>query len=124
VFREGSVIGYGGRVVEVRQSHIPKAIWSSHENQLNKFEVLIGDRRAIRWVRFRGQLNLRQLGATPVEGGREADGTLLYTCRVRYRDGTHPAKIGEHLPAAHLAFSGTEVLIDVRIRCSEQRERL
>jgi hypothetical protein len=83
--------------------------------QLNRFEVLLGDTRAIRWVSFEGQLDLQQLGARPVEGGREANGAPLYIGRVRYHNGTHVAKIGEHLPAAHLAFGGTEVLIEVRI---------
>ncbi|KAI0305667.1 hypothetical protein B0F90DRAFT_1924052 [Multifurca ochricompacta] len=95
VFKQGSVIGYAGRVVE-----------------LDKFEVLVGDDRAIQWVRFSYQLNLQQLGARPVEGGKEASGAILYIARVGYNGGVHTAKIGEHLPAAHLAFNGTEVLID------------
>lgn len=48
-----------------------------------------------------------------MDGGREANGALLYVARVRYSDGVHTAKIGEHLPGAHLAFSGTEVIINV-----------
>ncbi|KAI0277393.1 carbohydrate-binding module family 12 protein [Russula aff. rugulosa BPL654] len=96
VFKEGAVIGYGGRVVE-----------------LNKFEVLIGDPRAVRWVRYSYQLNIQELGATPVEGGREANSNQkLYVARVRYNDGVHTAKCGEHLLGANLAFSGTEVVID------------
>jgi Protein of unknown function (DUF3421) len=51
-----------------------------------------------------------------VEGGKEANGAPLYIARVQYSGGVHTAKIGEHLPAAHLAFSGTEVLVDVSIR--------
>ncbi|KAI0298523.1 hypothetical protein BC826DRAFT_906993 [Russula brevipes] len=96
-FREGSVIGYGGRTIE-----------------LNKFEILVGDPRAIRWIPYRCQLNLKQLGATPVEGGREANGAPLYIARVRYNNGVHTAKIGEHLPTANLAFNHEEVQIDVR----------
>ncbi|KAH9978677.1 hypothetical protein BGW80DRAFT_1442655 [Lactifluus volemus] len=94
IFKEGAVIGYGGRVVE-----------------FNKFEVLLGDTRAIRWLPFRDQLNVQRLGARPVEGGREANGAPLYIARVSYHNGTHVAKIGEHLPAAHLAFGGEEVRI-------------
>ncbi|KAI0254141.1 hypothetical protein BJV78DRAFT_1351387 [Lactifluus subvellereus] len=107
VFREGSVIGYAGRAVEY-----------------NRFEVLTGDRRAIRWVPHSGRLNLQQLDARAVEGGREANGAALYIGRVEHQGGVHPAKIGEYLPAAHLTFNGTEVLIDVRIRYCEQREQL
>jgi len=94
-FREGAAIGYAGKVVELR-----------------KFEVLVGDDRAIRWVSFSYQLNLEELQAKPVEGGKESNGAPLYVARVQYNGGVHTAKIGEHLPAAHLAFSGTEVLVD------------
>jgi hypothetical protein len=48
-----------------------------------------------------------------VEGGREANGAAIYVARVQYNGGTHTAKCGEHLPAAHLAFSGSEVLVEV-----------
>lgn len=51
-----------------------------------------------------------------MEGGKEANGAAIYIARVKYNGGVHTAKIGEHLPAAHLAFSGEEVLIDVSIR--------
>ena len=63
-----------------------------------------------------------------MDGGREANGNLLYVARVSYNDGVHTAKIGEHLPGAHLAFSGTEVIVNVckpirrRVWCSVQRE--
>ena len=75
----------------------------------------MADPRGIRWVPYSNQLNLDELGAKPVEGGKEANGAVLYVARVRYNDGVHPAKIGEHLPAAHLAYNGTEVLVEVRI---------
>jgi len=93
-FKAGAAIGYAGSVVE-----------------LNKFEVLIGDTRGIQWVRFSSQLSIQRLGATPVEGGREADGKPLYVARVEYEHGWHTAKVGEHLPAAQLAFGGREVTI-------------
>jgi len=93
-FKAGAAIGYAGSVVE-----------------LNKFEVLIGDSRGIQWVRFSSQLSIQRLGATPVEGGREADGKPLYVARVEYEHGWHTAKVGEHLPAAQLAFGGREVTI-------------
>ncbi|KAH8994056.1 hypothetical protein EDB92DRAFT_1852498 [Lactarius akahatsu] len=84
-FRQGSAIGYAGKVIE-----------------LPTFEVLVADPKGVRWV----------------EGGKEANGTLLYVARVRYNEGLHPAKIGEHLPAAHLAFNGTEVLVeDYEVLC-------
>jgi hypothetical protein len=95
VFPAGSVIGYGGRTVE-----------------LNKFEVLIGDPRGIKWVPCRSRLNIRGLGdVTLVDGGREANGSPLFIARAEYEGGWHTCKAAEHLPAAQLAFSGKEVTI-------------
>jgi hypothetical protein len=48
-----------------------------------------------------------------VEGGTDANNASLYVARVKYNDGVHAAKIGEHLPGAHLAYGGTEVVVDV-----------
>ena len=87
------------------------------ENQFNKFEVLIGDPRAIRWVACRKKLNVQELNATPVEGGTIAkDGTPLYLTRVRYGGGVHAAKVAEQFMGSILAFGGKEVLIDVSYR--------
>jgi hypothetical protein len=94
-FKQGAVIGYAGQVIE-----------------FSTFEVLMADPQGVKWVAFRQQLKVEELGAKPVEGGKEASGALLYIARVRYSDGIHPAKCGEHLPGAHLAFSGTEIVID------------
>jgi len=60
----GAAIGYGNEAIHVKT-----------------FEVLIGDRRAVRWVQAHGRLNPNNLGARPVEGGREADGTPLFVAR-------------------------------------------
>ncbi len=62
------------------------------------------------------RLNAQALYAVPVEGGRQANGALLYITRVKYDGGVHTAKAGEHLPGAQLAFNGTEVLIEVSNR--------
>jgi len=95
VFQQGAVITYAGVAVEN-----------------STFEVLLADRRAVRWVPYSYQLNLRQLGARPVEGGREANGAPLYIARVKYEGGVHAAKVGEHLPAAHVGFRGKEIQVD------------
>jgi len=101
VFKEGSAVGYAGQVVE-----------------LSTFEVLVADSQGVCWVSCSRQLDVQGLGAQPVEGGKEANGSLLYVARVRYEGGLHPAKCGEHLPAAHLAFHGTEVLVeDYEVLC-------
>ena len=70
----------------------------------------------MKWVCYSSQLNIQQPGAKPVDGGREANGVPLYIARVRYDGGVHAAKIGEHLPGAHLAISGEEVIINVSDR--------
>jgi len=91
------------------------------KNQFSKFEVLLADPKGVQWVRYSYQLKVGELGATPVEGGKEASGELLYIARVKYNDGYHPAKIGEHLPGAHLAYNNTEVTVDVRISYTYER---
>jgi hypothetical protein len=100
-FKQGSAIGYAGKVIE-----------------LPTFEILVADPQGVRWVPYSSQLNVEELRAKPVEGGKEANGSLLYVARVNYNGGVHPAKCGEHLPAAHLAFGGTEVLVeDYEVLC-------
>jgi hypothetical protein len=95
LFKEGSAIAYFTTAVE-----------------FSKFEVLIGDPRAIRWVSYNGKLNVQELYATPVEGGMEPDGTPLYITRVRYDGGVHTAMAGEHFIGSPLAFDGKEILIN------------
>ena len=120
MFEAGSVIAYGGRVTEVRKQNFTLWISSSArillKFQLNKFEVLIGDPHGVKWVFYSFRLNVQELGATPVEGGKDGYGRLLYAARVKHNGGMHTAIVGEHLHAAHLAFNGTEVFIDVRTR--------
>ena len=65
--------------------------------QLDTYEVLVGDRRAVHWVEVNGRLDLNALGARPVEGGHEADGTPLYIAQGHVNNGVHPGKISEKL---------------------------
>jgi hypothetical protein len=51
-----------------------------------------------------------------VEGGKDLNNELLYVSRVEYNGRVYTANVGEHLPAACLAFSDMEVAIDVRTR--------
>jgi hypothetical protein len=51
-----------------------------------------------------------------VDGGKEANGAALYIARVEYNGGVHTAKVGEHLPAANLAYGGSEVSVNVRTK--------
>jgi hypothetical protein len=120
LFKEGSAVGYYNRVIEVSSqptSHFPLLVKAHSGNQFNKFEVLIGDPRAIRWVAWHKKLNVQGLNATPVEGGiASKNGAPLYITRVRYDDGVHAAKAAEFFTGSILAFGGKEVAVDVSYR--------
>jgi len=90
-FPQGGVIGYGGE-----------------EIHLDTYEVLLGDMRGLRWVPVSGRLNLRSLGAQPVEGGRENDGTALFVAKAQYNGVSHPGKAGGNLEGANIPYGGTE----------------
>ena len=68
------------------------------------YEILLGDPRAVRWVNFRGRLDLQELAARPVEAGRESNGTPLYVAQCHHNNGVHPGKISEKLNSAYLKF--------------------
>ena len=65
--------------------------------QLDTYEVLVGDRNAVHWVDASGRLDLNALGARPVEGGWESDGTPLYIAQAHINNGVHCGKISEKL---------------------------
>ena len=50
----------------------------------------------LRWVPTSGKINVQSLGLTPVEGGRDSDGTLLYVVEAPHKDAVHPGKASEH----------------------------
>ena len=75
------------------------------DRQLPKYEVLVGDPRALRWVDARGRLSVQNLGARPVEGGREKDGTPLFVARVQHGANVIPGKVSEKLDGACPASS-------------------
>ena len=68
--------------------------------QLETYEVLVGDARAVHWVDAHGRLDLSALGARPVEGGHEADGTPLFVAKAHLHNSVHPGKISERLDGA------------------------
>ncbi|KAF9227291.1 carbohydrate-binding module family 12 protein [Gyrodon lividus] len=78
VFKKGGVIGY-----------------KKDEIHLDKYEILVGNSQAVRWVPCSGQLNIQGLRATPVEGGREPDGTPQYIAQAPYNGAVHPGKACE-----------------------------
>ncbi|KAG6325756.1 hypothetical protein ID866_13333, partial [Astraeus odoratus] len=78
VFKKGAVIGY-----------------SHKEIHLEKYEILVGDSRAVKWVPVFGELNVEHLNARPVEGGKEPSGEAQYIAQAPYHGAVHPGKACE-----------------------------
>jgi hypothetical protein len=91
-FDKGSVIGYADKEIEV-----------------DEYEVLVGDQNRLRWVSTSGKFKVEHLGSRPVEGGHEANGTLVYIVRAPYKGATHPGKTSEELNGAYITYGGKEV---------------
>ena len=75
VFKLGAVVGY-----------------KHEEIHLDKYEILVGDMNALKWVNVEGELNLSYLGARPVEGGKEPSGAPIYIAKAYHKDAEHPGK--------------------------------
>ncbi|KAG9086773.1 hypothetical protein FRC06_002880 [Ceratobasidium sp. 370] len=93
-FKKGAIIGYDGEEVE-----------------LENYEILVANPQAVRWVDT-SHFSAQSLGGTPVEGGREADGTPLYIVQAPYKDGVHPGKTSEKLGNADISYGGDEKRIN------------
>jgi len=91
VFQEGAVIGYAHK-----------------EYQISQYEILLGDMRGLKWVQTGNTLNVESLGAKPVEGGYENDGTPLYVARAYHKGAKHPGKASTKLDGAFIPYDGTE----------------
>lgn len=65
--------------------------------KLSQYEILLGDMRGLKWVQTGNTLNVASLGATPVEGGYENDGTPLYVARAYHNGAKHPGKASAKL---------------------------
>jgi len=100
-FKKGAIIGY-----------------DQEEILLDTYEILVGDERGLRWEEVHGRLNVSALGYTPVEGGREADGTPLYIAQAPYKNGVHPGKVSEKFNGAYIPYGGEEKTIkEYRVLC-------
>lgn len=62
------------------------------QTQFDRYEILLGDMRALKWVSTANQINVGYLGATPVEGGYEKDQTPLYIVKAEHKGAWHPGK--------------------------------
>jgi hypothetical protein len=49
----------------------------------------------LRWVPCSGKINAANLGYRPVEGGRDADGNLLFVVEAPHNDAVHPGCASE-----------------------------
>lgn len=89
--RLGAVIGYGGKEVEV-----------------DTYEILLGDTSRVKWVARSDQSFSPQI---TVQGGKEADGTVLYVAQAYYEGGTHPGKYSDKMKGACIAYGSSEKVI-------------
>jgi len=79
VFKKGAVIGF-----------------KKDEIHLDKYEILVGNSDAVRWVNISGKFNLASLGGLrPVEGVREPGGAPQYIAQAPYHGAVHPGKACE-----------------------------
>jgi hypothetical protein len=100
-FQKGAVIGY-----------------QRDEIQLETFEVLVGNRNAVKWVDVVGTFQASSLGAKPVEGGHENNGTKLYIAQAPYNDWLHPGKVAEGYNGALIPYGGAEKEVkEYRVLC-------
>jgi len=75
---------------------------------ISSYEVLVGNSNAIRWVPTGGVLRIDQLGARPVEGGHENDGTPIYIASVDFHGSRHCGKATTKLDGAYIAYGDKE----------------
>lgn len=107
----GAFFGFGHEAVHVKQ-----------------YEVLVGDSRGVRWVPSSGTFSFEKLGARPVEGGHEDDGTPLVIARARAKEhsgilgiggggkeGLFPGKASPKLSGAYVTVGDKEVKVDVSV---------
>jgi len=88
---KGAVIGYAHKEVDCP-----------------KYEILVGNPSAIRWVQTSGSFNPGSVRATPIEGGREPNGTPLFIAQAPYKGNVVPGKCSEKLGGALVAAGGKE----------------
>jgi hypothetical protein len=85
--------------------------------KLDKYEILVGNSQAVRWVNVSGQFNLAALnGLRPVEGGREPGGAPQYIAQAPYHGAVHPGKACESFgDGCFIPYDSTEKKVKVSI---------
>lgn len=102
-------------VVTFRFTHHPFHIF--HYRQVKQYELLLGARQAVRWVRNSGHLDVQHLwreGVAPVEGGREDNGTPLAIARAEVHEHVSIGKASAALDGAYVTVGEKEVKAEVR----------
>lgn len=117
VFKKGAVIGFKKDEIHVGGlSTLPIHVLEP-VLQFDKYEILVGDSRAVKWVPCSGQFNLEALRARPVEGGREPDGTPIYIAQAPYRGAVHPGKACEiYGDGCFIPYDDSEKKVKVKFR--------
>ena len=69
-------------------------------------------------MRAAGYLEPHQLGARPVEGGRDSNGEALFVARAEYKGAFHPGKAAAHLGGAYICYGDDEKSVHVSILIS------
>ncbi|TCD60079.1 hypothetical protein EIP91_010773 [Steccherinum ochraceum] len=94
-FERGALFGYGG-------NEIPQ----------DKYEVLVGDQNAVKWVKCTGRFDPNEFhrhGDKPIEAGHDSDGSILYIIQARdEHGGVHPGKVSSHMQGGMISYGGGE----------------
>ncbi|KAI5123876.1 hypothetical protein M0805_005693 [Coniferiporia weirii] len=80
--------------------------------QVKYYDVLVGDAKAVKWVPHKGHLSISELGAQPIEGGHDPDGTTLAIARGRVKRDLFPGKASTKLDGAYITVGEKEVKVD------------
>jgi Protein of unknown function (DUF3421) len=114
--RTGARIGFAHDEIDVCDLvwRFPNKTGLMSSSQLEKYEILVGNPNSVRWIPVSGRLKLQALGARPVDGGVDCNGSQLYVARSHFKGGIHPGKVGEHLKCAFIPYKEDEEETHVR----------
>lgn len=113
VFKKGAVIGFKKEEIHV-SAHQNMWLSSTELEQLDKYEILVGNPNAVRWVTISGKFTMQALGGLrPVEGGREPGGDPQYIAQAPYHGAVHPGKACESFEhGCYIPYDSTEKRVE------------
>jgi len=111
---DGLYVGKAGkhlkRGAEIGRQH------ESHD--LDEYEILIADPRAVRWVEAHGTPNPHNFGARYIDAGVDVHGHQIFIAQVTHNGGIHPAGANSGASGAYLAYGGHELAFqEYRVLC-------